>query len=120
MSDDARTTAVAYFDAWRAKDFAALRALLADDVTFVGPLGTAANAEDYTAGIQRLSNVVTDIAVRKMFVDGPDVVTWFDLHTTVAPPCPTANWSHVQDGKIAAVRVAFDPRPLLPPNAHNT
>ena len=25
----------------------------------------------------------------EVFVDGPDVLTWFDLHTTVAPPVPS-------------------------------
>jgi hypothetical protein len=52
--------------------------------------------------------------VQKRFVDGPDVLTWFDLHTSVAPPYPTANWSHVENGKITRIRVAFDPRPLAP------
>jgi hypothetical protein len=47
-----------------------------------------------------------------VFVDGPDVLTWFDLHTTVAPPAPTANWQHVEDGRITRIRVAFDPRAL--------
>jgi hypothetical protein len=37
------------------------------------------------------------------------------LHTTEAPPVPTANWSHVENGKITSIRVTFDPRPLLPP-----
>jgi hypothetical protein len=49
----------------------------------------------------------------KRFTDGPDVLTWFALHTTVAPPAPTANWMHVQDGWITAIRVTFDPRALL-------
>jgi hypothetical protein len=60
-----------------------------------------------------MSQIVTDIVIRKMFVDGPDVLTWFDLHTSVAPPAPTANWSHVEDGRIAAIRVTFDPRDLV-------
>lgn len=42
-----------------------------------------------------------------------DVITWFDLHTTVAPPVPTANWSRVRADRIVAIRVAFDPRGLL-------
>jgi hypothetical protein len=45
-----------------------------------------------------------------MLADDEDVVTLFDLHTTVAPPAFTANWSHVEDGRIAAIRVAFDAR----------
>jgi len=42
-----------------------------------------------------------------------DVITWFDLHTTVAPPVPTENWSRVRARRIIAIRVAFDPRGLL-------
>jgi hypothetical protein len=60
-----------------------------------------------------LSKSVTDIVIAKMFVDGDDVATWFDLHTQNAPPCPTVNWSHIENGKINRVRVTFDPRPLL-------
>jgi hypothetical protein len=25
---------------------------------------------------------------------------------------PTANWSHIEDGKIATIRATFDPRPI--------
>lgn len=53
--------------------------------------------------------------IHKAFVDGPDVVTWFDSHTTTAPPVPTANWSRVENGRITAIRVAFDARAFIPP-----
>jgi len=48
--------------------------------------------------------------VRKVFRDGPDVLTWFDLATRVAETVPVANWMHVEDGKITRIRVAFDAR----------
>ncbi|HEY6596099.1 MAG TPA: hypothetical protein VI011_18665 [Asanoa sp.] len=44
-----------------------------------------------------------------------DVLTWYDLHTTVAAPAPVAEWSHVEHGKITMVRVVFDARPFSPP-----
>jgi len=44
-----------------------------------------------------------------VFVDGPDVLTWFDLHITVAPR-PTANWLPIEDGQITRIPVTFDPR----------
>lgn len=61
-----------------------------------------------------MAQIITDIVTHKRFVDGPDVLTWFDLHTTVAPPCPTANWSHIEHSKITTIRVTFDPRALAP------
>jgi hypothetical protein len=101
-----------YFEAWRAGDFARLRTILADDVTFDGPLGKASNADECIAGLQRMSQIVTDIVVHKTFIDGPDALTWFDLHTDKTDPLPTVNWRHIEDGKITWIRVTFDPRPL--------
>ena len=115
MSDDPRVLATAYFDAWRAHDPSALRALLTDDATFEGPLGTAGNADEMAESVKGLYAITTDVVVRKMAVDGSDVITWFELHTTVAPPTPVANWSQVRDGKIAAVRATFDPRQIIAP-----
>ncbi|MGH3994156.1 MAG: nuclear transport factor 2 family protein [Pseudonocardiaceae bacterium] len=101
-----------YFRAWKAGDLDTLRSVLADDATFVGPLGSADNADAYREGMEGLSKITTDIVIHKTFVDGPDVLTWFDLHTSVAPLGPVANFSHVENGKITSVRVTFDPRPL--------
>jgi hypothetical protein len=69
---------------------------------------------EYMEGIKRMSQVKFDIVVQKVFVEGPAVLTWFDLHTTVASPVPVANWLHVEDGKITSLRVAFDARELAP------
>jgi ketosteroid isomerase-like protein len=113
MAKAPRTVLAAYFDAWRAKDFDAYQELLADDVTFTGPLGQAAGAKECRLGLEAMSEIVTDVVVHHVFVDGPDVLTWFDLHTSVAPPLPTANWSHVEDGEITRIRATFDPRLLL-------
>jgi SnoaL-like domain len=115
MTSNNEPTAVTstYFDCWRKGDLAALRSVLADDLSFVGPLGQFDSADDCVKAMQGLAQMTTDIVVRKVFADGPDVLTWFELHTTAAPPCPVANWSHVGDGKIDRIRVAFDPRPLL-------
>jgi hypothetical protein len=109
---DTRTIAAIYFRAWKERDFATLRGILADDVTFRGPLATLDNADDCVKGLQGMAEILDDIVVQHVFVDGPDVLTWFDLHTTVAPPAPTANWQHVENGKITSIHVTFDPRPL--------
>ncbi|SES47633.1 nuclear transport factor 2 family protein [Actinokineospora terrae] len=92
-----------YFDSWNAKDFDRLQQILADDVTFQGPLGQANGAQECRKGIEGLSAIVTDAKVRHRFVDGPDVLTWFELHTTQAPPLQTANWSHVVDGEVTRI-----------------
>ncbi|HEY0812960.1 MAG TPA: nuclear transport factor 2 family protein [Pseudonocardia sp.] len=109
---DARTVAETYFRSWKERDFTTLRSILADDVTFRGPLGTANDADECVAGLQGLAKILDDIVVHHVFVDGQDVLTWFDLHTTGAPAAPTANWQHIEDGKITRIRVTFDPRGL--------
>jgi hypothetical protein len=118
MTNDPRSVAATYFEAWRANDFDTFRSLLADDVTFSGPLAELDNADDCVKGIEGMSKIKTDIVVRKVFVDGSDVLTWFDLHTRIADPVPTANWTHVGGtGKITAIKVAFDARALAPPDS---
>src|SRR5215468_9156035 len=100
MTDASADVAATYFDAWKRRDFARLRAILADDVTFDGPLGHAASAEECIAGLQRMSELATDIVIRKPFVDGPGVLTWFHLHSVSTGPLPTVNWRPVDNGKI--------------------
>lgn len=102
-----------YFQAWQGQDFDTLRSVLAENATFRGPLGAADNADECIAGLRGMSKTMTGITVLKRLVDGLDVVTMFELHTADAPACLTANWSHVEDGKITSIRVAFDPRPLI-------
>ena len=110
---DAAALAATYFRAWQDKDFRLYRSVLAEDATFDGPMGQARNADECVQGLRGLSQITTGIVIRRVFVDGDDVTTWFELHTSVTPePLLVANWSHVRDGKIAAIHVAFDPRPL--------
>jgi hypothetical protein len=57
------------------------------------------------------------IDISLMAVDGSDVLTWYDLHTSTTEPLPTVNWSHVENGLISRIRAVFDPRPLFPSDA---
>jgi hypothetical protein len=109
----AEAAAATYFDAWRARDFTRLRSVLADDVDFAGPLAQVRGADDCLRGLQGMAQIMTGLEVRKVFRDGSDVLTWFDLSTSVADTVPVANWMHVEDGKITRIRVAFDPRGIV-------
>ena len=113
--DDAGAVAERYLAAWKANEWEALRDLLADDVSFRGPLASIDGADECLAGLQGMAKIMTDIVVHRRWADGADAITWFDLHTSVAPPAPTANWSHVESGRITAIRVTFDARQFAPP-----
>ena len=110
---DPRSLAIAYFEAWLAHDFGRLRALLADEATFRGPLGSADSGDECVAGLPGMTKIMTGLQITLMVVDGPDVMAWYDLLTGNAPPAPTVNWMHVEDGKIAQIRATFDPRAIL-------
>ena len=108
--DDGAARAATYFEAWQARDFARLRSVLADDVDFAGPFGQVTGGDECLRSLEGLAQIMTGIEIRKVFTDGPDVLTWYDMATTVAEPVPVANWMQVSDGKITRIRVAFDPR----------
>jgi hypothetical protein len=113
----ARKAVDTYFAAWKINDFATMRSVLDDHLSFARPIDQFDNADDYRQSVQGLSQMKTDLVIQKTFVDGPDVLTWYDLHTRIASPAAVADWSHVEDGKITAVRVVFDARPFSPPAA---
>jgi ketosteroid isomerase-like protein len=113
MADAARI-AEDFFAAWTSRDFDRARALLRDDLSFQGPIDTFSDADSYLAAIRGLSQIVTGVDKRKVFVDGDDVCVIYDLKTQPVPSAPTAEWYHVEDGLIAAIRVFFDARPFAP------
>jgi ketosteroid isomerase-like protein len=105
--------ATAYFDAWKANDIERVRPLLADDVDFLGPLGTTQGLHDTLRGLGGMFAMTEHVEVVHRWVDGPDVLTWFQLRTRKTGPMAIVNWSHVENGRITRIRVTFDPRPML-------
>lgn len=57
MDKDPRTIAGTYFRARKSKDFAALRSILADDVTFRGPLANLDDADACVDGLRGMSQM---------------------------------------------------------------
>lgn len=87
------------------------RANLADDVVFGGLMGPVEGGNACTEAIQHLAETITDIVVTKVFADGPNVLTWHDMQTKQTDPMHAANWFRIELGKIARIRVFFEPRP---------
>jgi ketosteroid isomerase-like protein len=111
---DAAQVVEDFFDAWTSKDFARARSLLADDVSFEGPIDRFSDADRYVASLRQLSGIVTGAEKQKVFVDGDDVCVIYDLKTAPIPNSRTCEWCRVRDGKIASVSVVFDARPFAP------
>jgi ketosteroid isomerase-like protein len=114
-SGDAKSVADKFFKAWTSGDFETARGLLHDDLSFKGPIDTFDNADAYIGALRGLSQIVKAAEEQKVFVDGDDVCVIYDLVTaTPAGTAPTAEWYHLRNGKISAVRVFFDARPFAP------
>jgi hypothetical protein len=106
--------AAAYFDAWKSSEIERVRPLLHPDVDFVGALGATRGIEDTLAGLGAMFAMTERVEVIHRWVDGPDVLTWFELRTSsTTGPLAIVNWSHIETGRITRIRVTFDPRPLL-------
>ena len=112
-STEPKDIAEKFFKAWTTADFETARSLLHDDVSFSGPIDHFDNADAYIRSLQGLSQIVKSAEEQKVFADGNDVCVIYDLVTnTPIPPSPTAEWYHLRNGKISAVRVFFDARPF--------
>jgi hypothetical protein len=115
-SHDAGAVVATYVKSWTSGDFGTTRSTLRDDVTFVGPLGTADGIAECLEGVQGLKRIVDSAEQHQLIVDGDDVCLIYDLLTnTPAGRVPTAGWFQIRDGRIARIRVFFDPRPLTSP-----
>ena len=112
-TDSPASVAAAYFDAWRTNDIERVRPLFHTDVEFDGALGSTRGLDDTLAGLKGMFAMTRQVEVIKRWVDGPDVLTWFELRTATAGPLAIVNWSHIEAGLITRIRVTFDPRPLL-------
>src|SRR5438105_1820245 len=53
-----------------------------------------------SAGWVGMFAMTRQVEVIHRWVDGPDVLTWFELRTATAGPMAIVNWSHVEDGRI--------------------
>lgn len=105
--------AATYFDAWQNSDIDRVRPFVHPDVDFVGALGATHGIDETLAGLAGMFTMTEAVKVIHRWVDGPDVLTWFELRTATAGPLAVVNWSHIEAGLITRIRVTFDPRPLL-------
>jgi len=94
-----------------AKDFAAARRLLADDLHFQGPIDEFNRADDYVTAITRLHGMVRGIEHQATIAEGDEVAVFYILDTPIAK-APVAERYTVRAGKIVELRAYFDARPF--------
>lgn len=95
----------------RAQD---LRALVADDVTFDGPLMQSTGAKGYVAMNEQLLGFHAGTRMLRQFESGEDVCSIYEMDMSTPAggsiSVTIADWIRVTDGKIASQRIYFDPR----------
>lgn len=113
--NNSKTLVLTYHDVFYRNDRAAVRKLLADNGTFIGPLNSFPNADSFldSAAIFMQLNEKTEI--KKILINGHDVCVLYDS-TTIVPSIPTvpiASWFKIKSEKIIFFHVHFDPTPFV-------
>lgn len=105
-NDLART----FTEASSAGDADTLRVLLADDVTFTGPVASTSGVEETVDGLVEMSRIAGSQRVKVQLIDDENVLTWADV-STPGRTTPTATWLKVANGRITAIETVFNAGP---------
>jgi len=108
-ASNAEKAVMTFINALNAEDFTTAREQLADGMKFDGVMGSRDSAEAYITDMKRMKFKYN---IKKLFADENDVCLLYDIDMGGATIF-TCGWYHVEDGKIASLKVVFDPRPLL-------
>jgi ketosteroid isomerase-like protein len=113
MPDASAEVVARYHDALASRDFDAARALLKDDLRFIGPFDAFETADDYLSALQRLFGIVTSIDLKHRSSSGDEVVVLYEMATsTPAGTQLVCEWFGVEAGRIAWMRALFDTAPF--------
>jgi hypothetical protein len=111
MSADALAVVEGYLDAIAAFDYERARAFLADTgFSYVSPISTFSDADDFIAYLSLSSGIVQQMRRRKVFVDGDDVCHMLELVIQLSDKrtVPVAQWAQVANGRIRSMELLFD------------
>lgn len=106
---NAKEAVTSFIDALNKEDFQQAREYAANDMKFVGVLGTRDGADAYFTDMEKMK---LKYNILKLISDGNEVCVQYDIDmsgTTIF----SMGWYTVEQGKIKNIRVLFDPRPVL-------
>lgn len=104
-----------YAGALCAGDFAKVRPLLHDKLSFKGPMETISGADKFIETVtQHLGPIAKGATIHQAINAGNRVVLSYDFVTnSPAGSLPITEWFEIVDGKITSIELYFDPRPLM-------
>lgn len=101
----------AYFAAFVARDFDAMRACLTDGpFSHRSPIAAIDDADTYAAYMSRIGPVLEGIDRRRTFVNGDEVCAIVDYRIRLSElmEAPVVAWFRVAGGRIVAIETFFD------------
>ncbi len=107
----ARDLVDCFLNAVEARDFERMgQCLSPQQFSYVSPIETFDNAEDFIARASRVAPITKRIERRKLFVDGNEVCVIYNFITTMdaLAVTRTAQWMRVESGKIVSIELFFD------------
>jgi uncharacterized protein YndB with AHSA1/START domain len=107
--------AVSYFEALARKDRAAIRAMLVDDGSFIGPLQSFTDADAFMNEADVFMRLTKKVDIKKVLADGDDVCIFWDYTTIVPsiPAIPVAAWLTIEVDKIKYFHLHFNPAAIV-------
>lgn len=103
-----------FYDVTDNKKGKGMRELLADGMTFRGPLMQAGSADEYVAMSEKFLQFHKGTKMLKQFENGDDVCSIYEM--TLNTPAggtlivPIADWIRVSTGRIVEQTIYYDPR----------
>jgi len=111
-SSPALTVAMAYYEAWTARDMDRAMTYVADDIVCDAPAGRIEGAGRYRAFLAPFAQMLTGSDLIAAFGDEQTSLMMYDPHTTLVQSAPTGEWFRIEDGKIVQSRLVFDRTPF--------
>ena len=108
-TNNATKIVLSFINALNKEDFKTAKNCLADDMKFIGVLGTREGADVYIADMQKIK---LKYDILKTFSDENDVCLFYDIAMS-GKKIFSCGWYEIESNKIKSFKVIFDPRLLL-------
>jgi hypothetical protein len=97
-----------YFDAWTTKQYDRVRAMFSDNLSWESPINSWRSADEVMPGFKRFVDMVKAAKLLKLAATGDDAALLYECEFPFGPVRMTT-WLTFAGGKIAEVKLTFDP-----------
>lgn len=111
MISDPRLIVDAYFATQTARDYEAMRGLLADEgFHYRSPIATFDSANEFVQYSSISGGIIIDRQIRKVIVEGEDICHFLTYRIQISEKIAVdvAHWAQVREGRIQRIEAVFD------------